>query len=234
LGYASRKTLTAGVVAGENGLVLGDAVDVGLDDSSQESVIEVGEVVAIAVAGTCDTCVHACRITMPKIHVDSRDRLARAGVDQLNVEVERYTLLTISDVATDKLSVHIVRTLSNFRLKNTSRVIGEEKSLVVAVGDARSRLVGVVVSGEVAADERGADAALGAGLAGHCLAASEGVLYVASAAELRSAGADGLGAPLHVLAALEGFFGDIVAWVCEDSRQGEETKGQKGRHGRHC
>jgi hypothetical protein len=171
---------------------------------------------------------------VPKVHVDSRDRLARAGVDQLNIEVERHTLLTIRDVATNELPIDVVRTLSNLRLKDASRLVGEEKSLVVAIGDAGSRLVGVVVSCEVAADERGADAALGAGLAGHCLAASEGVLHVASAAELRSTGADGLGASLDVLAALEGLFGDIVAWVCEDCRQGEETKGQKRRYGRHC
>jgi hypothetical protein len=54
LGMFSRR-LTAGVVARENGLVLGDSVDVGLDDSAQESVVQVGEVVTVAVAGTCHT-----------------------------------------------------------------------------------------------------------------------------------------------------------------------------------
>lgn len=163
---------------------------------------------------------------MPEVHVDSRNRLARAGINELNIEVKRYTLLTIGDIATDELSIDVVRSLSDFRLKNAGRVIGEEQSLVVAVGDVRGRLVGVVVSREVTADERGADATLGASLVGHFLTASEGVLHVASAAELRSARADGLGSPLHVLAAFEGLFGDIVAWVGEDSRQGEETKGQ--------
>jgi hypothetical protein len=233
LGMFSRR-LTAGVVARENGFVLGDTVDIGFDDSTQESVVQVSEVFRVTVAVRCDTRIDSCCVAVPKVHVDSRDRLARAGVDQLNIKVKRDTLLTIGDVATDKLAIDVVGTLSNLRLEDTGRVVGEKKSLVVTVGDARSRLVGVVVSGEVAVDERGADAALGAGLAGHCLAAGEGVLHVASAAELRSAGADGLGGSLHVLAALEGLFGDIVAWVCEDGRQGEETKGQKRRHGRHC
>lgn len=37
-------------MAGENGLVLGDSVDVGFDDSTQESVVQVGQVVTVAVA----------------------------------------------------------------------------------------------------------------------------------------------------------------------------------------
>jgi hypothetical protein len=119
-------------------------------------------------------------------------------------------------------------------LENTSRVIDEEQSLIVAVRDTRSRLVGVVVGDKVTADERGVDAALGASLASHVLAAGEGVLHVTPAAELRSARADGVGASLHELCTLCGLFRDIVTWVCQNSRQGEETKGQKRRHGRHC
>jgi hypothetical protein len=37
-------------VARENGLVLSDTVDVGLNDSSQESVVQVGQIVGVAVA----------------------------------------------------------------------------------------------------------------------------------------------------------------------------------------
>jgi hypothetical protein len=170
---------------------------------------------------------------VPKVHVDSRDGLARAGVNELNIEVKRNTLLAVGDVATDELAINVVRTLSNFRLKNTGRVISEEKSLIVAVGDARGRLVGVVVGGEVAADERGADATLGASLAGHRLTAGESVLHITPAAELRSARTDRVRGPLDEVPALEGLLRDIVAWVGEDSRQGEETEGQKGRHRRH-
>ena len=226
--------LTAGVVTGDDGLVLSHAVCVGLNDSAQESVVEVGQIVTVAVAGSCHTAVYACRITVPKVHVDSRDRLARAGVNELNVEIERNTLLAIGNVTTDELSIDIVRALGNFRLENASRVVCEEQSLVVAVRDARSRLVGVVVGGEVAADERSADATLGAGLAGHLLAAGEGVLHATPAAELKSAGADGVWGSLDEIPALKGLLCNIVAWVCEDSGQGEETEGQKRRHGRHC
>ena len=171
---------------------------------------------------------------MPDVHVDSRDRLARASVNELDIEVERNTLLAVSDVAADHLSIDVVRTLGDFRLKNASRVIGEQQSLIITVGDTRSRLVGVVVGGEVATDERGADATLGASLTGHLLATGEGLLHVTPAAELRSARADRVWASLHELCALSGLFGDIVAWVCPNSGQSEETKGQKRRHGRHC
>ena len=174
----------------ENGLVLSNAVDVGLDDPAQESVVEVGEVVTVAVTVGRYTAIDTSRIAMPKVHIDSRNRLARAGVNKLDIEVERNSLLTIGDIATNELSINIVRALSDFRLQNASRVIGEQQSLVVAVRDAGRGLVGMVVSGEVTAGERGADATLGAGLAGHGLAASEGVLHITSAAELRSAGAD--------------------------------------------
>lgn len=171
---------------------------------------------------------------MPKVHVNSRNRLARASVNELDIEVKRNTLLAIGDVATDELAINVVRTLGDFRLKNTGRVVGEQQSLVITVRDAGSRLVGVVVSGEAAADERGVDATLGASLAGHLLAAGEGVLHIAPAAELRSAGADRVWGSLDKIPALEGLFRDIVAWVGEDSRQGEETEGQKRRYRRHC
>ena len=222
-----RNRLTACVVTREDGLVLGDTVDVGLNDTSQKGVVQVSEIVTVAIAVSSHSAVDTCRVAVPKVHVDSRNRLARAGVNKLNIEVKRNTLLAIGDVATDELSIDVVRTLGDFGLKDTSRVVGEEKSLVVAVGIGNGLLVGVVVCGEVAADERGADAALGASLAGHCLAAGEGVLHVTPATELRSAGVDRVWGPLDEIPALKSLFRNIVAWVCEDSRQGEETKGQK-------
>jgi hypothetical protein len=52
------KRLTAGVVTGENSLVLSDSVDIGLDDTSQESVVEVGQIVGITVAARCNPGIH--------------------------------------------------------------------------------------------------------------------------------------------------------------------------------
>jgi hypothetical protein len=228
-----RNRLTACVVTREDGLVLGDTVDVRLHDSAQEGVVQVGEIVTVTVAGGGNTGVYASGIAVPNVHVDSRDRGASAGINELDVEVQRDTRLAISNVATDQLAIDVVRALGDFRLKNAGGVVGEEQGLVLAVGDVGSRLVSVVVGGEVAADQRAADATLGTGLAGHLLATGEGVLHVTSATELRSARADRVGASLHELLALSGLFRDIMARVRQNSRQGEETKGQKGRNGRH-
>jgi hypothetical protein len=112
--------LTAGVVAREDSLVLGDTVDVGLNDSSQKGVIQVSEIVTVAIAVRSHPAVDTCRVAVPKVHVDSRNRRTRAGVNKLNIEVKRNTLLAIGDVATDELSVHVVRTLGDLGLKNAS------------------------------------------------------------------------------------------------------------------
>lgn len=55
----SGEKLTAGVVTGDNGLVLSHAVCVGLNDSTQESVVEVGQIVTVTVAGSRNPRIHA-------------------------------------------------------------------------------------------------------------------------------------------------------------------------------
>ena len=118
--------LTAGVVTGDDGLVLSHAVCVGLNDSAQESVVEVGQIVTVAVAGSCHTAVYACRITVPKVHVDSRDRLASAGANGLNVKVERDTFLAVRDVAPNELAIDVVRALGELGLRSACRVVLEQ------------------------------------------------------------------------------------------------------------
>lgn len=219
--------LTAGVVSRNDGLVLSDSVGISLHDSTQERCVQVGQIIRVAIARCRDARVDACGIAVPEVHVHSWDRLARTSVDELDVKVERNTLLTIRDVAANELAIDIVRALSNLRLQDARRIVLEQKSLVIAVGDAGGRLVRDVVSREVAADERAVQTSLDSGLLSNRLATGERSLREASALELRSTRADGVGAPLHESCALSGLLGQVVARVCESRRQSKETKGQQ-------
>jgi hypothetical protein len=178
-------SLTTGVVAGNDGLVLSDTVDIGLDDSAQEGGIQVSKIVRVAVAGCCDARVDTRGVAVPEIHVDGWDGLASAGVDELDVEVERDTFLIFRDVATDQLTIDVVRALGDFRLQDAGRIILEQKSLVVAVRHAGGRFVRDVVSRKVAADKRAVQAPLDSGLLGDRLTAGERTLGSASALKAR-------------------------------------------------
>ena len=123
---------------------------------------------------------------MPEVHVDSRDRLASARVDELDVEVERDALLTVGDIAANQLAIDVVRTLSDLGLQNASGVVREEKCLIVAVRDAGSRLVRGVVGSEVAADQGAGQTSLDTGFLGDFLTTSESGLGDASASEFGS------------------------------------------------
>lgn len=219
--------LTASVVSWNDRLVLSDSVGIGLHDSTQECCVQVGQIIRVAIAGSRDAGVDACGIAVPKVHVDSRNGLASASVDELDVKVERNALLAIRNIAANELAIDVVRALGDFRLQDARRIVLEQKSLIIAVRDTRGRLVRDVVSREVAADERAVQTSLDSGLLSNRLATGERSLREASALELRSTRADGVGAPLHESCALSGLLGQVVARVCESRRQSKETKGQQ-------
>lgn len=228
-------SLTAGVVSRHDRLVLSDAVNVSLHDSTQERCVQVGQIVRVAIARSRDARVDSRGIAVPEVHVDGRDRLASAGVDELDVQIERNTLLAVRNIAADQLAIDVVGALRDFRLQDACRVILEQQSLIVAVSDAGGGLVRDVVSRKVAADERAVQTSLDSSLLGDRLATSECSLESTSALKLRSTRADGVGAPLHERGALSGLLGQVVARVCESRRQCKETKGQQRhdwRHGR--
>lgn len=211
-------SLTAGVVSRHDRLVLSDAVNVSLHDSTQERCVQVGQIVRVAVARSRDARVDSRGIAVPEVHVDGRDRLASAGVDELDVQIERNTLLAVRNIAADQLAIDVVGALRDFRLQDACRVILEQQSLIVAVSDAGGGLVRDVVSRKVAADERAVQASLDSSLVGDRLATSERSLESTSALKLRSTRADGVGAPLHERGALSGLLGQVVARVCESRR----------------
>jgi hypothetical protein len=190
--------LTAGVVAGNDGLVLSDTVGVGLDDATEESVVEVVQVVGV--------------------HVDGGDGLASAGVDELDVKVHGDTLLAIGDVAADKLAVDVVRALGDFRLQDAGRVVREEKGLIITVLDTRGRLVGRVVVRKVTADKRAGKTSLDPGLLSDLVTTRESSLGETPTSELRSTRADRVGTPLDESCALSCLLGQIMARVGESRR----------------
>ena len=116
-----------------DGLVLSNAIDISLHNSTQESGVQVGQIVRVAIARSCDTRVDTRSVTVPEIHIDRRNGLAGASVDELDVKVERDTLLAVRDVAANQLAIDVVGALRDFRLQNAGRVVLEQKSLVIAL-----------------------------------------------------------------------------------------------------
>lgn len=102
----------------EDSLVLSHAVDVGLHDAAEERSVQVAGVVRVAITGGGNARVDARRVAVPHVHVDGRDGLASARVDELDVEVERHALLPVGDVAADQLAVDVVRPLGDFGLQD--------------------------------------------------------------------------------------------------------------------
>lgn len=220
--------LTAGVVTREDGLVLSDAIRVGLYDAAQEGGVHIGEIVRVAIAGCRNARVDTSGIAVPEIHVHSWHGHAGAGVDKLDVEIERHAFLAVGDVAPDQLTVDVIRALGDLRLQDAGCVIREEQGLVVAVRDARSGCVRDIVRCEVAADERAAQASLDLRFVNDFMAASKSGLGDAAAFELRGTLADRLGCPLHESRTLRRLFADVMSWVRPDDGQCEKTVGQDG------
>jgi hypothetical protein len=96
-----------GVVAREDGLELDNTVGVSLLDTAEESLVDVGLIGGVAVAGSDDTGVNTGRVAVPHLEVDVRDRLAGIDVDDLVVDDGVDTSLVLSDVAADVLATNI-------------------------------------------------------------------------------------------------------------------------------
>lgn len=113
------------VVTGEDGLKLGNTILVGLLQATKECVVQIFLVVRVAVAFRLDARVNTLdfvsicfrlyvdnmityrRIAVPDIHVDLRNRLASLGVDKLDVEEKRNTLLILRDVRANQFTSDI-------------------------------------------------------------------------------------------------------------------------------
>lgn len=95
---------TAGIMPWEDGFKLHDAVGVGLLDSTEESGVEVGLVVRIAVARGGHARVDTSRVAVPGVDVDGGNWRAGGGVDELDVKVQWNTSLVLAYVIADEFT----------------------------------------------------------------------------------------------------------------------------------
>ena len=132
----------AGVVAREQGIELDDTVLVGLGDAAEEGLVDVGRIVGVAIAAGNDTRVNTSRVAVPELEVDLGDGLAGVDVDDLDVKVQRHSLLVLGDVAADQLALDPVRALGSLGSEDAGVVASEEGS-GVSVGSDASEIGGV-------------------------------------------------------------------------------------------
>jgi hypothetical protein len=132
----------ARVVTGEEGAERGHAVLVGGLDAAGKGLVQVGGVVAVAVAVVLDARVDTGRVAVPDVPPESLNGLARVDVDELGVQVVDHTGLLVDNVLAVELSLDPER--SNLALGGQNAgVVGAEEVGVGAVdGDAGQ--VGVV------------------------------------------------------------------------------------------
>jgi hypothetical protein len=100
---------TASVVAREGADELGNSVLVGADETAAEGIVKVGGVAAVTVAAGYDTGVHSSAVAVPEVKVDIGKNRAGVDINDLDVGINVNTLLVLTDVLTDELSVDVYR-----------------------------------------------------------------------------------------------------------------------------
>jgi hypothetical protein len=119
---------------------------IGLVDAAQEGLVKVGLIAAVTVAASNDTGVDTGGVAVPQLKINRGNGLTGVDIDDLDVEVERNTLLVLRDVLTDQLALDPVGALSDLRGENAGVVAGEEDGRVGVGSDAGQ--VGSVGSSE--------------------------------------------------------------------------------------
>jgi hypothetical protein len=235
------------VVAREDGLELGDAVGVGGLDAAQPGVVEVGQVVRVAVASSDDAAVHAGRVAVPDLKVHIRDRVAGGYVDDLVVHQERHADLVFGDVFADVLAGDVwehvramnprraggqltVRPLGDLRGQQAGLVPGKEGRGVGVAGVAQLGLV--VVRVQDILDVALLEAALLAGPLDDGLASGNIAGVDTAVPQLVGAvGERGALSGLEVRAALSSLLGDVVTRVgsheASEERDAGDSFGEK-------
>jgi hypothetical protein len=107
-----------------------NAIVIRLLNSSMERLVQVAGIVRIAVAVCNDTRVHARAVAVPDLEEGCGDRFACIHIDDLDVECQRYALLVIGDISTDKFALNPVGALSHLGTEDATIVAGEEKARV--------------------------------------------------------------------------------------------------------
>lgn len=98
---------SAGVVAGEDGLELRDAIRVGALNSAKPGVVDVCVVGAVTVAACDDARIDTRGVAVPHLEVDVGDWVAGLNVNDLVVEDNAEALLFFNNVLADVFSCDI-------------------------------------------------------------------------------------------------------------------------------
>lgn len=142
---------SAAVVTGEHGLELSDTLGIGLLDTTEEGLVEVGVVIAVTIARVLDTGVNTGGVAVPHVPVEILDRLTGLDVNELAVHDDRDTGFAVADVRPDQFTLHPERSDFSFRGKNTHGVLGEQLFLGGLRGHIKGRVVRGVHGGVVIA-----------------------------------------------------------------------------------
>jgi hypothetical protein len=96
-------------VAREGADELGNSVLVGADETTAEGLVKVGSVAAVTVTAGYDTGVHSGAVAVPEVKVDIGKNRAGVDINDLDVGIKVNTLLVLTDVRADELSVDVYR-----------------------------------------------------------------------------------------------------------------------------
>jgi len=132
------------VVAREDRFELRNTIGVGLLDTTEESLVEVGRIVAVTVHVALHTGVLASGVAAPDIPVQILDGLTGFNVHELAVHNERDTRLAVADVRADELTLHPEWSDLALWGEDADGVLGEELRLGGVGGHLQRGVVGGV------------------------------------------------------------------------------------------
>lgn len=113
-------------MARNNHIEGGNTLRVGLDDTTEKGCVDVASNRGISITARDDARVDTSSIAAPQVDVNVGDWIAGVGVDDLNIESQRNTVLGFSDVATDIFALDVVGSLFTFGRKDTGSAVFEQ------------------------------------------------------------------------------------------------------------
>lgn len=201
---------------------LGNTIGIGLLDTTEPSLVNVGLVRRVAIAGGNDTGVYTGRVAVPHLEVDIGHGFASVNVNDLVVNDRVDTLLVLGKLTADVLAADVVRALGDLGGQDAGVVATEEGCRIGVEGVAHGGLV--VRSGQHGVEVTLVDATAGTSLLEGSSAAGD--VAGINAAGLELGGAVGEIGALHgaeKVAAFLDLLGQIMARVGND---GARQQGQ--------
>lgn len=213
---------TGSIVTREHGFELSNAISVGLLNTTEESVVDVGLIRGVTVTGGNNPGVDTGGVAVPHLEVNIGYRLASVDIDDLVVNDSVDALLLLKDLAADVLATDVVRTLSDLGGQDAGVVATEEGSSISVQGVSQGGLV--VGGGQHGVKITLVDATAGAGLLESCGSASDVAAIDTAGLQLGSAvGEIGALDGAEEFAALLDLLGQIMSGVSND---GARQQGQ--------